>query len=88
MTGLVLAGAFFIFKLDDYFKELNFYKNVARTFQSDSKRDETTVKYEDAQPAKEKKVKEIAAKNNEAPASDSVKTTLVNNNSDAADSLA
>jgi hypothetical protein len=32
MAGLIIAGGFFILKLDDYFKELNFYKNVVKTF--------------------------------------------------------
>lgn len=30
--GLLIAGAFFILKLDDYFKELNLYKKVSQTF--------------------------------------------------------
>jgi len=32
MVGLIVAGGFFILKLDDYFKELNFYKSVSNTF--------------------------------------------------------
>ncbi len=32
MFGLLLGGGFFILKLDDYFKELNFYKSLAKTF--------------------------------------------------------
>lgn len=30
--GLLIAGAFFILKLDDYFKELSIYKKVSQTF--------------------------------------------------------
>jgi len=30
--GLLVAGAFFILKLDDYFKELNLYKKVSQSF--------------------------------------------------------
>jgi hypothetical protein len=37
MVGLIVAGGFFILKLDDYFKELNFYKTLAGTFSSESK---------------------------------------------------
>jgi hypothetical protein len=33
-VGLLIAGAFFILKLDDYFKELNLYKKVSQTFTS------------------------------------------------------
>ena len=32
MVGLIVAGGFFILKLDDYFKELNFYKSVTNSF--------------------------------------------------------
>ncbi|MCW3083909.1 MAG: hypothetical protein JWP12_1275 [Bacteroidetes bacterium] len=32
--GLLIAGAFFILKLDDYFKELSIYKKVSQTFSS------------------------------------------------------
>lgn len=32
LLGIVIAGTFFILRLDTYFKELNFYKNFAKTF--------------------------------------------------------
>lgn len=32
LLGIVIAGTFFILRLDNYFKELNFYKNFAKTF--------------------------------------------------------
>ena len=57
MTGLLVAGGFFILKLDDYFKELNFYKNIAKTFVSDSKNLQSSVKKEDTEPVEEKKTK-------------------------------
>ena len=43
LVGLIVAGGFFIFKLDDYFKELNFYKSVSNTFSSDTKTAESDV---------------------------------------------
>lgn len=42
LLGIVIAGTFFILRLDNYFKELNFYKNFAKTFldqQSTAKKD-------------------------------------------------
>lgn len=44
LVGLIIAGGFFIFKLDDYFKELSFYKSVSNTFSSESKTEETPAK--------------------------------------------
>lgn len=32
LLGIVIAGTFFILRLDNYFKELNVYKNFAKTF--------------------------------------------------------
>lgn len=45
MAGLIIAGAFFILKLDTYFKELNFYKGLVKTltFQSENKTSEKVV---------------------------------------------
>jgi len=68
MAGLIIAGGFFILKLDDYFKELNVYKSVAHTFSSDSKNKEVAVKMDDAKPLKEdksiqKKIKRIVQEN-------------------------
>jgi hypothetical protein len=37
LIGLLVAGGFFVFKLDDYFKELNFYKRFAETFEDQKK---------------------------------------------------
>jgi len=62
MVGLIIAGVFFIFKLDNYFKELNFYKSVAQTFFSDSKNKNIFVKTEGSRNADEKKNSEIKTK--------------------------
>jgi hypothetical protein len=43
MAGLIIAGGFFVLKLDDYFKELNLYKNVVKTFYLRSKTSETNI---------------------------------------------
>ena len=63
LVGLVVAGGFFVFKLDDYFKELNFYKSVSSTFSSD-KTEATTaaVKVASSTQVKEKKKKEKSTK--------------------------
>jgi len=37
LIGLLVAGVFFVFKLDDYFKELNFYKHFAENFSTEKK---------------------------------------------------
>ncbi len=58
LVGLIVAGGFFIFKLDDYFKELNFYKSVSNTFSSDMKREEPVAKEAGLSEAKEKKPKQ------------------------------
>lgn len=57
LVGLIVAGGFFIFKLDDYFKELNFYKSVSNTFSTDEKVAPAEVKESDAASTKEKKKK-------------------------------
>lgn len=57
LVGLIVAGGFFIFKLDDYFKELSFYKSVSNTFSSDQKTEETSPKEEVVPKANEKKKK-------------------------------
>lgn len=48
LVGLVVAGSFFILKLDDYFKELNVYKNLVKTFYLRSKSQETDVKNDES----------------------------------------
>lgn len=55
MAGLIVAGGFFILKLDDYFKELSFYKSISKTFSSDSKINESAIKTEETSNNKEKK---------------------------------
>lgn len=82
MAGLIIAGGFFILKLDDYFKELNFYKNIAKTFVSDSKNLESSVKSKEVEPVQEKKIKPNISKNKPVSSIDSLdlkktKTDLV-----------
>ncbi len=63
LVGLVVAGGFFVFKLDDYFKELNFYKSVSNTFSSDKNESaERVVKEATSMEAKEKKKKTKSTK--------------------------
>ncbi len=57
LVGLIVAGGFFIFKLDDYFKELNFYKSLSGNFSSDSKVTEPETNQSNVNPEKEKKQK-------------------------------
>ncbi|MDP1744626.1 MAG: hypothetical protein Q8L90_03555 [Bacteroidota bacterium] len=72
MAGLLIAGGFFILKLDDYFKELNFYKNIAKTFVSDSKNLESSVKSEETEPVQEKKIKPGISKSKSVSIIDSI----------------
>lgn len=59
LIGLLVAGGFFVFKLDDYFKELNFYKRFAETFESEKKAAPT----QDASSEKEQDSKKVVKKN-------------------------
>jgi hypothetical protein len=61
--GLLIAGAFFILKLDDYFKELNLYKRMSQTFvpvqkteHSDKLHEEKKNKKNEEKPARSKSV--------------------------------
>jgi hypothetical protein len=63
MVGLIIAGGFFILKLDDYFKELSFYKSITKTFSSTTKSNENTDKKNDVPPVKEKQLNENKSKN-------------------------
>jgi hypothetical protein len=63
MVGLIVAGGFFILKLDDYFKELNFYKTLAGTFSSETKETPKTVSIpEETTAPKPKKAEKVKAK--------------------------
>ena len=58
--GLLIAGAFFILKLDNYFKELSIYKKVTQTFSAQPETPENTVTKPGAEKepaAKTKKIK-------------------------------
>ncbi len=61
MAGLIIAGGFFILKLDDYFKELNFYKNVIKTFTAHPGNNKYSEEPESI-PVKEKKSTENSTK--------------------------
>lgn len=41
LVGLVIAGSFFIFKLDDYIEKLKLYKNITKTFYLTTSKDKT-----------------------------------------------
>lgn len=56
MAGLIVAGGFFILKLDNYFKELSFYKSISKTFSSDPRINESPVKSEETSTNKGKKI--------------------------------
>lgn len=72
MAGLIVAGGFFILKLDDYFKELSFYKSLSKTFSSDSKISESTVKEEvPAAKAKKSSTTNYPAKKSQTEVTDS-----------------
>ncbi len=60
LVGLIVAGGFFIFKLDDYFKELSFYKSVSNTFSTDEKVADSNTKEEHVPKSDETKKKKKA----------------------------
>jgi hypothetical protein len=72
MVGLIIAGGFFILKLDDYFTELNFYKNVAKTFYLHSKNTESIVKSENTEQVEKIKSDKITTKKRSASNADSI----------------
>ncbi|MCW3101908.1 MAG: hypothetical protein JWO09_348 [Bacteroidetes bacterium] len=78
--GLLVAGAFFILKLDDYFKELNLVKKVSQGFSSPAPPPENTEKA-DSPEKQEKKQTPKPSANKAEGAGDSVaapeKTDLV-----------
>ncbi len=53
-VGLIVSCGFFVLKLDNYFKELNFYKTFIHTFTSESKSPETTENTTEEKGTKEK----------------------------------
>ena len=65
LIGLIVAGGFFILKLDTYFKELNFYKSLSKTFSSETKQDESATKKEEPVPVKDKQTPVTKSKNKE-----------------------
>jgi hypothetical protein len=70
LIGLLVAGGFFVFKLDDYFKELNFYKRFAETFESEKRAAPT----QEASTEKEQDSKKTVKKNKQAANSSQLNT--------------
>jgi hypothetical protein len=68
--GLLIAGAFFILKLDDYFKELSLYKKVSQTFSSPAINLESSEK--NTASGKKEKKNQKGSKNKNSSFSDSV----------------
>ena len=87
LVGLIVAGGFFIFKLDDYFKELNFYKSVSNTFSSDTKTAESDAKEEVAPKATETKKKKKEAVITVDKFGEDEKIVIVDSNKVVKDSL-
>ena len=54
MMGLLIGGGFFILKLDDYFKALNFYKNLSKISYENQQKKEQSEEIEKLQPKKYK----------------------------------
>src|ERR1035437_1411750 len=75
MAGLIVAGGFFILKLDNYFKELSFYKSISKTFSSDSKTNESSVKLEETTSNKEKKLSSNNFQNKKSKSANSLSKT-------------
>ncbi len=70
LIGLLVAGGFFVFKLDDYFKELNFYKRFAETFESEKK----ATSSKDSSTEKEQDSKKVVKKTKQQPNTNQSKT--------------
>lgn len=84
LIGLLVAGGFFIFKLDDYFKELNFYKHFAETFSSEKKtelNDEKTEEKKLKEKEEAKPIKKVKENNKEEKNSESDTIQKINKDS-------
>lgn len=67
LFGIVIASTFFMFRLDNYIKELSVYKNLAETFSSQQSVDEDhsiQLKKNDSTKIKNKKQNEESIKKN------------------------
>ncbi|HET6225192.1 MAG TPA: hypothetical protein VFF27_02870 [Bacteroidia bacterium] len=76
LLGIVIAGTFFILRLDTYFKELNFYKNLPESFstqQTVEDRPSDSIKANSLTKIKNKKQKEESEKNKTDEAKPEVK---------------
>ena len=94
LLGVVIAGTFFILRLDNYFKELNFYKNFTKTFLDQ----QSAASQKDRQPPhlptkiiNKKQTQELADKNEypkkEVPVSDSVSYDSLANPGKSSDNI-
>ena len=79
MVGLLIAGGFFILKLDDYFKELNFYKTFIHTFTSETKTPETSDKLKEEKNDNDIKSTQLSSKHKFSLGNDSSQTDLYDN---------
>jgi hypothetical protein len=80
LLGIVIAGTFFILRLDNYFKELNVYKNFAKSFlyqQSASERTDKTEEIASTKIINKKQNTQLSAKitpiKKEPPLTDSLR---------------
>nr|MDQ3047835.1 hypothetical protein [Bacteroidota bacterium] len=71
LVGLLIAGGFFILKLDDYFKELNFYKKVSETFAAESTQTVSSEKSEEIPEEKKNKSAKVIQNDNQSEEKDS-----------------
>lgn len=88
MLGLLLGGGFFILKLDNYFRELSFYKSHDDSDDSkDGKKDEKQAQY-NPQPVKKKNDGKTTSGTIGESASDSTLASNDADNASATDTLA
>lgn len=85
--GLLIAGAFFILKLDDYFKELNLYRKVSQTFSSQPQVPETVEKPDDAGEHEKKQVVKNQKSKSLSLADSTIKSTAENDQPKDPDTL-
>ena len=76
MVGLLVAGGFFILKLDSYFKELNFYKSLVHTFSSETKTADSGQDAKSSSDDKDNKSNTTNHNNNSLSNSDSTKRNI------------
>lgn len=80
MVGLIVAGGFFVLKLDDYFKELNFYKTLIHTFTSETKNSESVSFNKNEQDKNENKSAEKVQQRKSILVNDSTNKSILSKN--------